>query len=90
MMRRSHISGCVLRMSSMRARSLAAWPSHLVVVIVDGVEEEEEAEDEEEEDPALRLRPPPVTRLRLPPPRELICMWCVRPLPACRALLTSL
>ena len=61
-------------MSSTRARSLAAWPSHFAVVIVDGDDGEEEEEEEEEEasDPALRFRPPPVVRLRLPPPRELI------------------
>ena len=69
MRRRSHISGCVVRMSSMRARSLAAWPSHLVVVIVDGDDEEEEDDDE---DPALRFRPPPPREDTAPSCRDCV------------------
>ena len=59
-------------MSSTRARSLAAWPSLFAVVIVDGEEGDELEGEEEDDDPALRFRPPPVTRLRLTPPWELI------------------
>ena len=62
-MSRSQSSGWLRRISSMRARSFAACPSHFTVVRLDGTGDEEK--EEEEDPPALRFRPPRLAALPL-------------------------